>query len=81
MGQPGRPAGGILVTPRNDTPRRAVGGAQKPDLPQAVTRIRQTRVGTGGPAPRQNRIVVKVAVCSKPIRSYAARAGAFQSLT
>ena len=29
----------------------------------------------------QNIIVAKVAVCSKPTRAYAARAGAFHSLT
>ena len=34
-------------------------------------------LGTG----RQNIIVAKVAVCSKPTRAYAARAGAFHSLT
>ena len=35
----------------------------------------------GHPCEGQNIIVAKVAVCSNPTRAYAARAGAFHSLT
>ena len=43
--------------------------------------IRPSRISFSWANRRQNIMVAKVAVCSKPTRAYAARAGVFHSLT